>query len=62
MLVGGDKGGADQRHFYKRLMPAGKINITVPRLVLARIDKLAKKKGQSRYGFLVEAARTAMDA
>nr|MDP2192076.1 type II toxin-antitoxin system HicB family antitoxin [Rhodoferax sp.] len=40
--------------------PAEKINITVPRLVLARIDEFAKKKGQSRSGFLVEAARTAM--
>jgi len=42
--------------------PAEKINITVPRLVLARIDEFAKKKGQSRSGFLVEAARTAMHA
>lgn len=44
----------------KYLGPAEKINITVPRLVLARIDEFAKKKGQSRSGFLVEAARTAM--
>lgn len=44
----------------KYLGPAEKINITVPRLVLARIDEFAKKKGQSRNGFLVEAARTAM--
>jgi hypothetical protein len=35
---------------------------TVPRLVLARIDEFAKKKGQSRSGCLVEAARTAMHA
>jgi len=44
----------------KYLGPAEKINITVPRLVLARIDEYAKKHGQSRSGFLVEAARTAM--
>ena len=44
----------------KYLGPADKINITVPRLVLARIDEYAKKHGQSRSGFLVEAARTAM--
>jgi metal-responsive CopG/Arc/MetJ family transcriptional regulator len=30
--------------------------------VLARIDEFAKKKGQSRSGFLVEAVRTAMHA
>lgn len=46
----------------KYLGPAEKINITVPRLVLARIDEFAKKKGQSRSGFLVEAALTAMHA
>lgn len=46
----------------KYLGPAEKINITVPRLVLARIDEFAKKKGQSRSGFLVEAARTVMHA
>lgn len=44
----------------KYLGPAEKINITVPRLVLARIDEYAKRHGQSRSGFLVEAARTAM--
>lgn len=44
----------------KYLGPAEKINITVPRLVLARIDEYAKKHGQSRSGFLVDAARTAM--
>jgi len=46
----------------KYLGPAEKINITVPRLVLARIDEYAKRHGQSRSGFLVEAARTAMQA
>lgn len=46
----------------KYLGPAEKINITVPRLVLARIDEYAKSHGMSRSGFLVEAARTAMHA
>ena len=46
----------------KYLGPAEKINITVPRLVLARIDEYAKTHGMSRSGFLVEAARTAMHA
>ena len=44
----------------KYLGPAEKINITVPRIVLARIDEYAKSQGMSRSGFLVEAARTAM--
>ena len=44
----------------KYLGPAEKINITVPKLILARIDEYAKKHGQSRSGFLVQAARTAM--
>jgi hypothetical protein len=34
----------------------------VPRQVLECIDESGKKKGQSRSGFLVEAARTAMHA
>ena len=42
--------------------PAEKINITVPRLTLAHIDAYAKKKGLSRSGFLVGAARQAMRA
>ena len=46
----------------KYLGPAEKINITVPRLVLARIDEYARKHGMSRSGFLVEAAREAMHA
>jgi len=46
----------------KYLGPAEKINITVPKLVLARIDEYAKNHGLSRSGFLVEAARTAMSA
>lgn len=40
--------------------PAEKINITVPRAVLSRIDSYAKSRGMSRSGFLVEAARNAM--
>lgn len=46
----------------KYLGPAEKINITVPQMVLARIDDYAKRHGQSRSGFLVEAARQAMAA
>lgn len=46
----------------KYLGPAEKINITVPKLVLARIDQYAKSHGLSRSGFLVEAAQTAMHA
>lgn len=42
--------------------PAEKINITVPRVILSRIDDYAKRHGMSRSGFLVEAARTAMHA
>ncbi len=44
----------------KYLGPAEKINITIPRLILARIDAYAKAHGLSRSGFLVEAARVAM--
>lgn len=42
--------------------PAEKINITVPRAILSRIDDYAKRHGLSRSGFLVQAARTAMHA
>jgi len=41
---------------------AEKINITVPKMILTRIDDCAKRRGQSRSGFLVEAAREAMAA
>jgi predicted RNase H-like HicB family nuclease len=41
---------------------AEKINITVPKLILARIDEYAKHRGLSRSGFLVEAARGVMAA
>jgi predicted RNase H-like HicB family nuclease len=42
--------------------PAEKINITVPKVILARIDDYAKSHGQSRSGFLVDAARRMMAA
>lgn len=42
--------------------PAEKINITVPRAILSRIDEYARRHGLSRSGFLVQAARTAMHA
>ncbi|MDR1276862.1 MAG: type II toxin-antitoxin system HicB family antitoxin [Candidatus Accumulibacter sp.] len=38
-----------------------KINITVPRRVLAKIDTYAKERGATRSGFLVEAARRVME-
>ena len=37
-----------------------KINITIPRRVLAQIDAYTKSRGATRSGFLVEAARRAM--
>ncbi len=40
--------------------PAEKINITLPRLLLAKIDDYAKTHGATRSGFLAEAARSAM--
>jgi predicted RNase H-like HicB family nuclease len=40
--------------------PAEKINITVPALVLKRIDEYAVKMGESRSGFLVRAAQEAI--
>ena len=39
---------------------AEKINITLPRRLLAKIDSYAKAHGESRSGFLAEAARIAM--
>ncbi len=42
------------------LGPAEKINITVPALVLCRIDEYAKRHGESRSGFLTRAALDAM--
>jgi predicted RNase H-like HicB family nuclease len=46
----------------KYLGPAEKINITVPQIMLARIDEYVKRHRQSRSGFLVDAARAAMAA
>jgi predicted RNase H-like HicB family nuclease len=43
------------------LGPAEKINITLPKLLLARIDEYAKSHGSTRSGFLAEAARAAMN-
>ncbi|MGY0556945.1 MULTISPECIES: type II toxin-antitoxin system HicB family antitoxin [unclassified Lysobacter] len=44
----------------KYLGPASKINITVPALVLHRIDQYAQTHGESRSGFLVRAAQREM--
>lgn len=40
--------------------PAEKINITVPALLLRRIDRYAQSHGESRSGFLVRAAQREM--
>lgn len=39
---------------------AEKVNITLPRRLLAKIDDYAKAHGETRSGFLAEAARAAM--
>ncbi|MBU0498490.1 MAG: type II toxin-antitoxin system HicB family antitoxin [Gammaproteobacteria bacterium] len=39
---------------------AEKINITLPRRLLTKIDSYAKARGETRSGFLAEAARAAM--
>ncbi|MGP1667787.1 MAG: type II toxin-antitoxin system HicB family antitoxin [Rhodanobacter sp.] len=39
---------------------AEKINITLPHRLLGRIDNYVKARGESRSGFLAEAARRAM--
>jgi len=39
---------------------AEKINITIPRRLLVKIDEYAKSHGSTRSGFLAEAARAAM--
>lgn len=44
----------------KYLGPAEKINITLPKLLLSRIDEYAKAHGATRSGFLAQAARQAM--
>lgn len=40
--------------------PAEKLNITLPRLLLAKIDEYARSRGETRSGFLAKAARMAM--
>jgi predicted RNase H-like HicB family nuclease len=40
--------------------PAEKVNITLPRLLLAKIDEYARRHGETRSGFLAKAARVAM--
>lgn len=40
--------------------PAKKLNITLPRLLLVKIDEYARAHGETRSGFLAEAARMAM--
>lgn len=40
--------------------PAEEIAITLPRLLLAKIDNWAKAHGETRSGFLAEAARAAL--
>ncbi|MEI6270433.1 MAG: type II toxin-antitoxin system HicB family antitoxin [Methylococcaceae bacterium] len=42
------------------LGPAEKVNITLPRLLLSRIDDYAKAHGATRSGFLAQAARREM--
>lgn len=58
--------GCGGRSSRKYLGPVEKIKITVPQMVLAHIDDCAKdcakRHGQSRSGFLVDAARLAMAA
>jgi predicted RNase H-like HicB family nuclease len=39
---------------------AEKINITLPRRLLAKIDSYAQARGKTRSGFLADAARSAM--
>lgn len=41
---------------------AEKINITIPRRLLARVDEYARARGESRSGFLARAAQEAMRA
>ncbi|MBK6728597.1 MAG: type II toxin-antitoxin system HicB family antitoxin [Xanthomonadales bacterium] len=41
---------------------AEKINITIPRRLLVRVDEYARARGESRSGFLARAAQEAMRA
>ncbi len=43
------------------IAPAVRINITIPDLVLKRIDRHAAQHGLTRSGFLVQAAKKEMD-
>jgi len=40
--------------------PAEKLNITLPHLLLAKIDEYARAHGETRSGFLANAARMTM--
>lgn len=40
--------------------PAEKLNITLPRLLLVKIDEHVRAHGETRSGFLADAARMAM--
>ena len=42
------------------LGPAEKVNITLPKILLSRIDDYVKAHGSTRSGFLAQAARQAM--
>lgn len=44
----------------KYLGPAQRINVTVPAVLLERIDRYANAHGESRSGFLVRAAQQVM--
>ncbi|MEY3288270.1 MAG: hypothetical protein RLZZ419_512 [Pseudomonadota bacterium] len=44
------------------LGPAEKVNITLPKLLLSRIDDYAKAHGATRSGFLAQAARREMQS
>lgn len=46
----------------KYLGPAERVNITIPAVLLRRIDRYADAHGESRSGFLVRAAQQAMAA
>lgn len=46
----------------KYLGPAQRINVTVPAVLLERIDRYANAHGESRSGFLVRAAQQVMAA
>ena len=46
----------------KLLGPAEKVNVTLPRLLLHKIDEHVHKRGGTRSGFLAEAAARALGA